>query len=71
MRLRYKGTERERECIIEATIAPLKRYPRGWARSMETALIKPKLVDRLIEMGALRVMKNWRGVVVTATNGRF
>ncbi len=48
--------ELHRRCVIEATIAPLVPFPRGFARSKNGPFYNPRTVYRLLQSGDLRMI---------------
>lgn len=54
-------TARQRQCVIEATIDPLCLFPRGFARSKQGPFYNLHTVNRLVEHGWLRVIRNRAG----------
>jgi len=62
-------SETQRRCVIEATIAPLFLFPRGFARSKFGPFYSPQTIAALIQNGHLRPTPHCgrRGRTVTAT----
>ncbi len=59
-------TPTQRNCIIEATIEPLFPFRRGFARSKAGPFYNLQTVHRLIDIGALRFVRNGPVALVTA-----
>lgn len=47
-------TDLQRRCVIDATIEPLTRYPRGFARTKAGPFYFERTVKALVRKGALR-----------------
>jgi hypothetical protein len=47
-------TDARRRAIIEATIAPIQPFRRGFARSKAGPFIKPRTIEFLLRHGALK-----------------
>lgn len=52
-----KLTENQRRCLIEATIAPLQSFRRGYARSKQGPFFDPRTVHALVDSGVLRLQR--------------
>lgn len=50
----FRPTAHQRRCLIEATIAPLRRYRRGFARSKCGPFYRTSTIIPLLQAGALR-----------------
>lgn len=55
---RVRIYDNQRRCVIEATIAPLTLFRRGFGRSKAGPFFQGKTVDGLIERGILRVIQS-------------
>lgn len=56
-------------CIIEATIEPLRPFRRGFARSKMGPFFELRTVNALVNLGALRIVRQLggrRSMTVTA-----
>lgn len=62
-------TAAHNRCIIEATIEPLRPFPRGFARSKLGPFFELRTVHSLVKSGELRIFHPVRGrsrIMVTA-----
>jgi hypothetical protein len=68
----FNPTAPQRRCLIDATIDPLKPFPRGFAHSKHGPFHDVRTVHALVTVGALRVVKERAGnhtLCVTARAG--